>query len=120
MIIMQPAPNDSTPQHETIPRVKRSEISKIAEDEMDCELPDLTLYKSASVPRFASSSLSEDMLQHQDISRRRAAEIDLAFFQDILHDETCREFCGYKTKICREQGHSIAPQTIIEYLPLID
>lgn len=70
------------------------------------------------------SSLTPDMIHHQDVSRNRAAENDFAFFQDVITGcvilDSCPEFNGYNAKLCREHGHVVAPKTKIVYLPLID
>ena len=43
-----------------------------------------------------------------------------AFLQDIISIGGCLELNGYNTKMCREQGHSLAPTTRTVYLPLTD
>ena len=67
-----------------------------------------------------TASLSSDMLHHQEVSRKRAAENDFAFIQEVITTDKCPEFNGYNTKLCREQGRSLAPKTKVVYLPLID
>ena len=54
------------------------------------------------------------------MSRKRAAENDFAFIQEVITTDKCPEFNGYNTKLCREQGHSLAPKRKVVYLPLID
>ena len=46
----------------------------------------------------------------QDVSKRRAEETDLTFFQDILTSSKCPELNGYNTKLCREQGLTLKPK----------
>ena len=67
-----------------------------------------------------TSSLSSDMLHHQEVSRKRAAENDFEVIQEVITIDKCLDFNGYNTKLCREQGHSLAPTTNVVYLPLID
>ena len=43
-----------------------------------------------------------------------------AFIQEVITTDKCLEFNGYNTKLCREQGHSLAHKTKVVYLPLTD
>ena len=120
MIIMQPTRNSDKPQCETIPRLKKNEVPKTLMDEQDYYSQNFIHRKKPSMPALTTSSLSPEILHHQEISRKRAAENDFAFLQDVISIDGCVEFNGYNTKMCREQGHSLAPKTRIVYLPLID
>ena len=120
MIIIQPTHEDDTPPNETIPRLKKSEMAKPIEDEQESQSENFTCQKKPPMTELQTASLSSDMLHHQEVSRKRAAENDFAFIQEVITTDKCPEFNGYNTRLCREQGHSLAPKTKVVYLPLID
>ena len=120
MIIIQPTHEDDTPPNETIPRLKKSELAKPIEDEQESQSENFTCQKKPPMTELQTASLSSDMLHHQKVSRKRAAENYFAFIQEVITNDKCPEFNGYNTKLCREQGHSLAPKTKVVYLPLID
>ena len=107
---------NETPPNETIPRLNKSEMAKPIEDEQESQAENVTCQKT----KLQTSSLSSDMLHHQEVSRKRAAENDFAFIQEVITADKCPEFNGYNTKHSREHGHSLAPKTNVVYLPLID
>ncbi|KAJ8021891.1 hypothetical protein HOLleu_39220 [Holothuria leucospilota] len=120
IIIMQSTGDHDNSMNETIPRLKKSEMSKSIEERQENETEIVTCPKKPPIPVIQAIPLSSDILQHQNVSRRRAAENDFAFFLDVITTDNCAEFNGYNTKMCREQGHSLAPKTKVAYLPLID
>ncbi len=120
MIIIQPAHSNDIAQSDTIPRLKKSDMTNIIDDRQESEPEYFTCQKKPPMVNLQTCSLSSDLLHHQDVSRKRAIDNDFAFIQDVLSSDKCPEFNGYNTKICREQGHSLAPKTKVVYLPLID
>ena len=40
--------------------------------------------------------------------------------QEVITTDKCPEINGYNTKLCRGQGHYLAPKTKVVYLPIIE
>jgi len=76
--------------------------------------------KKQELPYMPMGTVSAKFQELQVVSQRRSDENNLAFLHDVLIHEKCPEFNGYNTRLCRDQGHTIASKTKIVYLPLID
>ena len=72
------------------------------------------------MPKVPISLLPDIFQTLQNASKARADYLDFAFFRDVLSQETCPEYNGYNTSMCRQQGHVLRPKTKVVYLPLID
>ena len=121
MIVMQPSNKIQVERDETIPRLKREEMSQqIVGEHDDDYIIQYSGQRNPKMPELPGSSLSADLKTHQDVSRKRADENDFAFFEDVISSDLCPEYNGYNTKMCRDQGHSLKSKTTVAYLPLID
>jgi hypothetical protein len=120
MIIMQPSTHYEDVQGpDTIRRIKKEEVCQPIPDDNDS----FVVYygqKKPEMPSIPTASLSSELQVMMDVSRKRAAGNDFAFFNDVVTRVGCPEFNGYNTRLCREQGHTLKPKTNIVYLPLID
>ncbi|CAB3980023.1 Hypothetical predicted protein [Paramuricea clavata] len=122
MLITQPsnASDDDQSTRESIPRMKKSEMSK----DTDFEIP-VQRYQGPKVvpmPKKCSkkSALPLKVLCGAILSERRAKVLDLAFLRDVTNTEAWPEYNGYNTRMTRQQGVSMQPKTKAVYLPLID
>ena len=85
MIIKQPTHEDDTPPNETIPRLKESDMAKPIEDEQESQSENITCQKKPPMTELQTASLSSDMLHHQEVSRKRAAENDCIYSGGYHH-----------------------------------
>lgn len=76
--------------------------------------------KKPELPYMPMGTVSAEFQELQAMSQRRSDENNLTFLYDVLIHEECPEFNCYNTRLCRDQGHTIASKTKIVYLPLID
>ena len=119
VLLTQPSAS-STYQEHSIPRLKKTEMSK----EIDYQL-DIIRYNGPKKPKFPPQFLKKQVpslkiLTHEFLSQQRAREHDFTFLKDVIVSNNCPEFNGYNTRLCREQGRSPEPKTKAAYLPLID
>jgi hypothetical protein len=122
MLITQPAnaSDDDQSTRESIPRMKKSEMS----EDIDFEIP-VQRYQGPKVvpmPKKCSkkSVLPLKVLCSAILSERRAKVLDIDFLRDVTNTEACPEYNGYNTRMTRQQGVSMQPKTKAVYLPLID
>ena len=115
---MQPAGGVEPLVGDTIIRLRKGELgTPILNDH------ELLVYngpKKPELPCMPMDTVSAAFLELQAMSQRLSDENNLAFLHDydkLIH-EKCPEFNGYNTRLCREQGHTIASKTKIVYLPL--
>ena len=80
-----------------------------------------TLKTSYTEQKVQCQCLQYPIFHHKSHIIKKYRECDLLKMTPLRQDiDRCLEFNGYNTKMCREQGHSLAPMTRIVYLPLID
>ena len=107
MIIIQSTHEDDsfdTPPNETIPRLKKSEMAKPIEDEQESQSEYFTCQKKPPMTELQTASLSSDMLHHQEVSRKRAAENNFAFIQEVITTDKCPEFNGFHQALSRARS----------------
>ena len=123
VLVTQPAaPNESVEsvKKDTIKRIGKSDMGKSVEYDVNIEH-----YNGPKKPEMPEQLrlkhvLPLKVLTAMSISCNRAREMDTDFIKKMVKSDTCPEFNGYNTQICREQNHSPKPQTKAMYLPLID
>ncbi len=122
MILTQPSSAaEVCEQKRTIPRLKHDKIRvPIPDDNDDDIMVHVCANKNPPMPHVPHREPGQELVLYQDVSTRRAGDLDFQFLQDICITVDCPEYNGYNTKLCREQGHTLKPQTNIVYLPLID
>ena len=60
------------------------------------------------------------VLVQQNITLRRARNVDFDFLKNVVLDSNTPEYGVYNTRKCRNEGHSLKPATSAMYTPLID
>ncbi len=82
---------------------------------------EFTVQKKPPMPHMPHVVDNDDRNeQYTAVTYKRAEDLDLQVFKKIASSNSCPEYLGYNTQICREQGHAIQPKTRVIYLPLID
>ena len=118
MIITQLMSRNDHNETRYIPRLKyTAKYSPIQDFEIEAHY---TGPPKCLMPKTPAPEPMQEMELRKSVSDRRANEIDLAFFKDVLNEKSCPEYNGYNTRLCRDEGQSVRPKTKVVYLPLID
>ena len=91
MIILQTTHEGDISPGESIPRLNKSEMTSAIADGQEGEFENFICQKKSPMNKLQTSSLSSNILHHQEVSRNRAAENYFAFFQDVSIDK-CPEY----------------------------
>jgi hypothetical protein len=124
MIMLQPSSESEIQVEECIPRLKFDERTRplIAEAVMDNIPSDFVFQKNPQMNKIPAGRLPEDFVMRQNVSAKRASQLDFQFLQAISSDDKCstHKFNGFNTKVARDQGFMLQPKTKVIYLPMID
>lgn len=120
MIVMQPSTNADQEDVSQIRRLRKTDLHDAFENQQEPELRVYAGRKDPPMPCVPMATQSDQVQRSQNVSKARADHYDFQFLQTMMNSDSCPEFNGYMTRICREEGHALQPMTKIVYLPLID
>ena len=116
--VSDPSTNDQS-EEERIPRVSKANM-KLPDDETNVHH-----YYGPKRPGMLDvppMNAEEEGRLHlnQNISLRRAQELDFQFLKSVTSKDNIAEYGGNITKVAREKNHTVRPATVTRYRPLID
>ena len=103
----------------TFPRLKKTDMSNPINEANSVKISTYIGPKKPPMPLYSKQIPNEDFLKRQSVSLARGEDIDFQFFLDIARTQDCPEYNGYCTRVNREQGHSLRPETQTIYLSLL-